>query len=143
MPLVLTPAQYRKLQETARCGQALPKLATLPSAKAKARGPRHSEMTREERLYEGYLEAEKIAGNVLWYEFEAIKLRLVQHNESQPDGSIKRHSVYYTPDFAVLRASLALEFVEVKGTTTKQNDKGVRREMPFVKDDAAVKLAVD
>lgn len=52
------------------------------------------------------------AGDLLWWSFEPIKLRLAQ-------------SCFYTPDFAVQLADQSMEFIEVKG---------------FWRDDARVKI---
>lgn len=72
------------------------------------------QMNKTELAYSRYLEALKVAGNVLWYEFEAIKLRLADNT-------------FYTPDFMVMRSTGALECHETKG---------------FMMDDANVKIKV-
>jgi hypothetical protein len=59
-------------------------------------------MNKLERDYAGYLEGLKIAGRVIWYEFDAVKLRLA-------------HATFYTPDFLVMFADDTLEVHEVKG----------------------------
>jgi hypothetical protein len=69
-------------------------------------------MNKTETAYAEHLAACRHAGNVLWFRFEGIKLRLADRT-------------FYTPDFAVLVASGALELHEVKG---------------FMEEDAAVKL---
>lgn len=69
---------------------------------------RRGAMNKTEAGYAMELEARKLAGEIAWFAFEAIKLRLA-------DGA------WYTPDFAVLRVvgdlqdHDALEFHEVKG----------------------------
>jgi hypothetical protein len=66
------------------------------------------------------LEPGRLAGEIVWYGFEAIKLRLAD-------------CTFYTPDFAVLRwppqvgSTPRLEFVEIKG---------------FIRDDAILKFKV-
>lgn len=60
------------------------------------------EMNKTEAAYSLHLEQLKIAGDVAWYKFEGVKLRLAD-------------STFYTPDFAVMRANGALEMHEVKG----------------------------
>lgn len=72
------------------------------------------EMNKTERAYAAKLETEKMAGLILWYEFEPLKLRLA-------DGC------QYEIDFLVLTADRSLEVHEVKGYWT---------------DDALVKIKV-
>lgn len=59
-------------------------------------------MNKTEAAYAQYLEALKSCGEILWYEFECIKLRLAD-------------SSYYTVDFFVMRSNGELEAHEVKG----------------------------
>ncbi|MDE2103900.1 MAG: DUF1064 domain-containing protein [Patescibacteria group bacterium] len=59
-------------------------------------------MNRTEQQYAAHLETLKVAGRVLWYRFEGVKLRLADNT-------------FYSPDFAVLQADGALEMHEVKG----------------------------
>lgn len=72
------------------------------------------QMNKTELAYSRYLESLKMAGNVLWYEFEAVKLRLADNT-------------FYTPDFMVMRSTGELECHETKG---------------FMMDDANVKIKV-
>lgn len=67
-----------------------------------------------EKAYGAELALRKAAGEVAWYAFEGMKLRLADNT-------------FYTPDFAVMRASGELEMHEVKG---------------FWTDDARVKIKV-
>jgi len=69
---------------------------------------------KTEAAYEAQLELRKKAGEVLWYRFEGLKLRLADNT-------------FYTPDFAVMPADGFLELHEVKG---------------FWQDDARVKIKV-
>lgn len=69
-------------------------------------------MNRTEAAYELVLRAREQAGEIAWYAFEGITLKLA------PDCR-------YTPDFAVMLAGGEIELHEVKG---------------FMRDDAAVKL---
>lgn len=57
---------------------------------------------RTEAAYESALELRRRAGEVAWYRFEGIKLRLAD-------------STFYTPDFAVMLAGGEMELHEVKG----------------------------
>ena len=60
------------------------------------------EMNRTESAYAALLEVRKQAGEILWYRFEGIKLRLAD-------------SCFLTVDFAVLLANGLMELHEVKG----------------------------
>lgn len=71
-------------------------------------------MNKTEEAYAQYLDALRAAGEVLWFRFEGIKLRLADNT-------------FYSPDFAVMRADGQLEAHEVKG---------------FWQDDARVKIKV-
>lgn len=75
------------------------------------------ERNRTEAAYELTLAARKHAGEILWYAFEAIKLRLADN-------------CFVTVDFAVMRADGLLEMVDVKGSPA------------VFQDDARVKLKV-
>jgi hypothetical protein len=72
------------------------------------------ERNKTEAAYEQTLELLKQAGQVLWYRFEGLKLRLADNT-------------FYTPDFAVMRDDGTMECHEVKG---------------FWQDDAKVKIKV-
>lgn len=72
------------------------------------------QMNKTEERYAAYLELLKHAGEILWWRFEGIKLRLADNT-------------FYTPDFAVLAADSVMEIHEVKG---------------FWEDDARVKIKV-
>jgi hypothetical protein len=69
---------------------------------------------KTESEYEAELRLRMAVGQVLWYRFEGLKLRLADNT-------------FYTPDFAVMRADGSLECHEVKG---------------FWADDARVKIKV-
>lgn len=75
--------------------------ASLPTAKGR---PRHEagRMNATEAAYASHLEWRKRQGEVLWYAFEAIKLRLADKTT-------------LTVDFFVLLADHTLEAHEVKG----------------------------
>lgn len=60
------------------------------------------ERNKTEAAYEAFLQALHAAGDVLWYRFEGIKLRLADNT-------------FYTPDFAVMRRNGQIELHEVKG----------------------------
>ena len=63
---------------------------------------KQGQMNETERLYGGILFARQQAGEVLWYRFEGLKLRLADNT-------------FYTPDFAVMAADGVMECHEVKG----------------------------
>jgi hypothetical protein len=71
-------------------------------------------MNKTEAAYAEHLTNEERAGRVIWWKFEAIKLRLAD-------------ATFFTPDFMVLPSDGLLEVVEVKG---------------FWRDDARVKIKV-
>lgn len=89
---------------------------------AKAR-PRHAPgtMNNTERRYAAeVLEPKRLAGEVLSYAFEKVKIRLADNT-------------FYTPDFFVVLPSMEIEFHEVKG----RKGNGY-----YATDDAKVKLKV-
>lgn len=71
-------------------------------------------MNKTEAAYAKHLEAEQYAGEVLWWKFEGVKLRLADNT-------------FYTCDFVVLPRHGLIEMHEVKG---------------FWQDDARVKIKV-
>lgn len=72
------------------------------------------QMNKTEAAYAKHLESRKAAGEILWYRFEGVKLRLADNT-------------FYSPDFVVMLADGLLECHEVKG---------------FWHDDARVKIKV-
>lgn len=75
---------------------------------------RSGQMNRTEQAYALTLEARKQSGDIAWYKFEGLKLRLAD-------------KTFYTPDFFVMLANGEFEAHEVKG---------------FWQDDARVKIKV-
>lgn len=59
-------------------------------------------MNKTEALYAETLEQRKQRGELLWYKFEGVKLKLAA-------------KTFYTPDFAVMLANGEMEMHEVKG----------------------------
>ena len=59
-------------------------------------------MNKGEAAYAAHLELLKMSGEVLWYRFEGVKLRLADNT-------------FYTPDFVVLQKDAVMECHEVKG----------------------------
>ncbi|HDH7788791.1 DUF1064 domain-containing protein [Raoultella ornithinolytica] len=62
-------------------------------------------MNKTEEAYCQHLELRKRYGEIVWYRFEGIKLRLADNT-------------FYTPDFAVMLANGQMEMHEVKGYWT-------------------------
>lgn len=81
----------------AQTGQPAPAATT-----ARGRPPRDGGMNKTENAYAEHLAARQQAGEVLWFAFEALRLRLAE-------------KTFYNPDFAVQLADLSLEVHEVKG----------------------------
>lgn len=75
------------------------------------------QMNKTEAAYGQHLELRKRAGEIAWYKFEGLKLRLADNT-------------FYSPDFFVMLSSGELEVHEVKGA------KGI------FTDDARVKVKV-
>jgi hypothetical protein len=71
-------------------------------------------MNKTEKAYAEHLQLRQQAGEVAWFAFEAVKLRLAD-------------KTFYTPDFSVMLADGTIEQHEVKG---------------FWEDDARVKIKV-
>lgn len=69
---------------------------------------------KTEQAYESMLFLKKVAGDILWYKFEGITLKLADDTR-------------YTPDFIVMRNDGQIEAHEVKG---------------YWRDDAKVKIKV-
>ncbi len=78
---------------------------------------RDGEQNATERRYEAHLERQKQAGDILWYSFEGIKLKLAP-------------KTFLTVDYAVMAASGQLEMHDVKGARA------------IFSDDAKVKMKV-
>ncbi len=72
------------------------------SNKGSRRIHKPGEMNRAEEKYAMELELRKRAGDIIWWGFEAVKLRLAD-------------KTFYTPDFCVMREGFVVEFHEVKG----------------------------
>lgn len=104
----MTPAQYQAVR--AKQGGAKGRLQALGRLKP-------GQMNKTEAAYAAHLEAEKHAGEVLWWAFEGIKLKLADNT-------------HLTVDFAVMRRDGVLEMQDVKGSKA------------IVQDDAKVKIKV-
>lgn len=60
------------------------------------------QLNKTEEAYQRELELRWSAGEVLWFKFEGLKLRLADNT-------------FYTPDFAVMLSDYTIECHEVKG----------------------------
>jgi len=78
---------------------------------------KQGERNKTEQAYEDLLKAMQISGEILWYKFECIKLRLADNT-------------FYMPDFLVMKANGELEAHEIKGAKA------------IFMDDARVKIKV-
>lgn len=67
-------------------------------------------MNRTEAKFADWLLSRQLAGEVVSYHYEAVKLCVV------PGAPNVRHAVYWTPDFMVLFADGHVEMVDVKGS---------------------------
>lgn len=67
-------------------------------------GKRHKpgEMNATERQYAEILEARKAAGDVIDWQFEAVKFKIADN-------------CFYTPDFQVMLADGTIEYIDAKG----------------------------
>ena len=99
-----------KKRKPAAGGKAMKGLRALGRLKS-------GEMNKTETAYAGHLETLKQAGEVLWYRFEGIKLKLADHT-------------HLTVDFAVMTQEGYIELHDVKGAKA------------IVQDDAKVKMKV-
>ncbi len=59
-------------------------------------------MNKTERKYNDYLESKRMKGEILWFKFDCINLRLAE-------------KTFYKPDFFVLTSDFELQVHEVKG----------------------------
>ena len=66
--------------------------------------------TKLEQRYDELLGQRLAAGEILWYRYEGIRLRLGKNSN-------------YTPDFALMRADGQLELHEVKGSWQAKNQR--------------------
>lgn len=93
-------AHQKRTAEPARAGVAEGgQAAALPVATGTVREP---DMNKTEAEYAGMLEARRLRGEVAWWRYEAITLKLADNTR-------------YTPDFLVLLPDGALEIHETKG----------------------------
>ena len=87
------------------------------------------ERNKTEAAYEQHLELLKRAGEVLWYQFEGIKLRLADNT-------------FLTVDFSVMNKDCVLEMHDCKPGTIKKMADGREVLKIFAMDDAKAKMKV-
>lgn len=92
-------AAYQKNRSPASAESAPDAMPALPVAVGTVR---ESDMNRTEAEYAGMLEARKAKGEILWWVFEGMTLKLADNTR-------------YTPDFVVMASDGALEIHEIKG----------------------------
>lgn len=81
--------------------------------RGKGRSKRDGTMTAEEVKFAAELEARRVAGKILRYDYEPERLRLAD-------------KTYYVPDFRVVMPDEEIVFFEVKPRAIKKNAAGVR-----------------
>lgn len=98
-------AAHQRMRASLKPVQRAP-ATTIPNAPPKSLQAlgrlKTGELNKLEAKYAGYLGGLKESGEVLWFKFEGVKLRLADNT-------------FYTPDFAVLRSGGQFELHEVKG----------------------------
>lgn len=87
------------------------------------------EMNKTESAYNDHLSLLLRAGEIDGFAFEAIKLRLADNT-------------FFTPDFLVMAKDGVLELHDTKGTTKKLRASGRKEAIPWIEEDAKIKLKV-
>ena len=85
------------------------------------------EMNKTEAAYDSYLGLLLRAGEIDGYKFEGIKLKLADN-------------CFFTPDFLVMAKDGVLELHDTKGTTKKLRTSGEKESVPWIEEDAKIKL---
>lgn len=96
---------------------------------AKHKRREKGERNKTEAAYEAHLELLKRAGEIDGYQFEGIKLRLAD-------------LTWWTPDFIVYDKDGYVQLHDTKGTTTKKRADGSKDKVPWIEEDAKIKLKV-
>jgi hypothetical protein len=86
-------------------------------------------MNKTEAKYAAYLELQKAAGAVLWWQFEVVTIKL-------------GNDVRLTPDFLVLFPDGHLELHDTKGTKKIKTGRKTGQTAPYVEEDALVKARI-
>lgn len=90
---------------------------------------KRGEMNKWEKAYESHLEQRKSFGEVAWFKFEGIKLRLADMTT-------------LTVDFFVLLSNGELEAHDVKGCKRVVDSSGQTQYKPLMEDDAWAKIKI-
>lgn len=96
-------------------------------AKHKRRAP--GERNKTEAAYEAHLELLYKAEQIDGYKFEGIKLKLADNT-------------HFTPDFIVYAEDGVVELHDTKGTTKKTRANGTKEAVPWIEEDAKLKLKI-
>ena len=116
---------YVEAQESGQSPAISPPIKPL-----KAHGRQRVEKKNKTELaYESHLNLRKITGEVVWFQFEGITLKL------GPDCR-------YTPDFPVMLTDGTIEIHEIKGKENRVKQSGEKYAAPRFEDDARAKIAV-
>lgn len=110
----MTEAEGRKLFE--KMGMPFPERTRGRPASSSI----EDEMNKTERSYAAWLESRKLAGEIAWYGYACLTLRLAKRT-------------HFRVDFAILNADGSIELVDVKGA--KGNGY-------YARDDAKLKIKV-
>ncbi|MFM7010064.1 MAG: DUF1064 domain-containing protein [Betaproteobacteria bacterium] len=102
---------------------------TKRSRFAKHARRKHGERNKTEAEYEAYLTALYHAGQIDGFKFEGITLKLADNTR-------------FTPDFIVFAADGVVELHDTKGTTKKTRSNGEKEAVPWIEEDANIKLKV-
>lgn len=93
--------------------------------KRRAKGERN----KTEAAYEAHLDLLFKAGEIDGYAFEGIKLKLADNT-------------WYTPDFVVFNKEGYVEVHDTKGTSSKKRANGDKEAVPWIEEDAKLKMKV-
>lgn len=103
-------AHYARLVKVGECGLINPDLSPgidpQVTGPAKGRIPVPRGMNRTEQSYATYLEGLYLSRQILWYGYEAVRVRI-------------GHDCFLTPDFLVMYPDHRLELHELKGRKGK------------------------
>jgi hypothetical protein len=116
-----------KARSVTTYGLAEEPAVALPKAKGRVEPPK--EMNKTERSFSFHLAAQERAGEILYWDYESITLKLAA-------------DCRLTMDFFVVAANMEITLYDVKGRRKFKRDDGSFYFGPLVTDDAAVKLKV-
>ncbi len=114
---MISEAQARQL--FANLGEPFPERPKQPASDSI-----DDEMNKTERAYAAYLESRKLAGEIVWYGYACLTLRLAKRT-------------HFRVDFAVVNADGGLVLIDVKGS--KKTKRGATY---FAREDAKLKIKV-